>query len=39
MIRNDKFSSMEYGLLYIKEEEENKKRKKKFKITDMMFSN
>ena len=38
-IKKDKFSAAEYGLLYIKFEEENKKRKKKFKITDMMFSN
>lgn len=38
-IRKDKFSAAEYGLLYIKMEEESKKRKKKFKITDMMFSN
>ena len=37
-IRKDKFSALEYGMLYIKQEEENKKRKKKFKITDMMFS-
>ena len=38
-IKKDKFSAFEYGLYYIKLEEENKKRKKKFKITDMMFSN
>ena len=38
-IRKDKFSAVEYGLLYIKQEEDSKKRKKKFKITDMMFSN
>ena len=38
-IRKDKFSAAEYGLLYIKMEEESKKHKKKFKITDMMFSN
>ena len=37
-IRKDKVSALEYGLLYIKQEEENKKHKKKFKITDMMFS-
>lgn len=29
-IRKDKFSSLEYGLYYVKVEEENKKRKKKF---------
>ena len=37
-IRKDKVSALEYGMLYIKQEEENKKHKKKFKITDMMFS-
>ena len=38
-IKKDKFSAAEYGLYYIKQEEENKKRKKKFRITEMMFSN
>ena len=38
-IKKDKFSSWEYGLYYINLEENTKKRKKKFKITDMMFSN
>ena len=38
-IKKDKFSAMVYGLYYIKLEEENKKKKKKFKVTDMMFSN
>jgi len=38
-IKKDKFSAFEYGLYYIKIEEESKKKKKKFKITDMMFSN
>ena len=38
-IKKDKFSSFEYGLYYIKLEEESKKKKKKFKITDMIFSN
>jgi hypothetical protein len=37
-IRKDKVSALEYGMLYIKQEEESKKRKKKFKVTDMMFS-
>ena len=38
-IRKDKFSAFEYGLYYIKLEEDSKKKKKKFKITDMLFSN
>lgn len=38
-VKKDKFSAFEYGLYYIKIEEESKKKKKKFKITDMMFSN
>ena len=38
-IKKDKFSAFEYGLYYIKIEEESKKKKKKFKVTDMMFSN
>ena len=38
-IRKDKFSAFEYGLYYIKIEEDSKKKKKKFKITDMLFSN
>ena len=38
-IKKDKFSAMIYGLYYIKIEEESKKKKKKFKITDMIFSN
>jgi hypothetical protein len=38
-IKKDKFSAFEYGLYYIKIEEESKKKKRKFKITDMMFSN
>ena len=36
-VPKDKFSSWEYGLYYIKEEEDNKKRKKNFKVSDMMF--
>ena len=36
-IRKDKFSALEYGLYYIKQEEESKKKKKKFKVSDMMF--
>ena len=38
-IKKDKFSSFEYGLLYIQEEEDNKKRKKKFRVADLMFMN
>ena len=36
-IRKDKFSSLEYGLYYIKTEEENKKKKKKFNAKDWSF--
>lgn len=36
-IRKDKFSALEYGLYYIKQEEESKKKKKRFKVSDMMF--
>lgn len=38
-IRKDKFSALEYGLYYIKQEEENKKRKKRFKASDWKFFN
>ena len=38
-IPKDKFSAMEYGLYYIKQEEDSKKKKKRGKITDMMFMN
>ena len=38
-IKKDKFSSYEYGLLYIKIEEDNKKRKKKFNAKEWMFIN
>lgn len=39
-IRKDKFSSLEYGLYYIKQEEDSKKRKKKkFKAADWCFLN
>lgn len=37
-IRKDKFSALEYGLYYIKNEEENKKRKK-FSAKDLIFMN
>ena len=36
-IRKDKFSALEYGLYYIKQEEDSKKKKKKFNIADFMF--
>ena len=39
MVGKDKFSSLEYGLMYIKTEEENKKRKKRFKASDWSFLN
>jgi hypothetical protein len=36
-IKKDKFSALEYGLYYIKQEEERGKRRKKRKISDFMF--
>jgi hypothetical protein len=36
-ISKDKFSSLEYGMYYIKQEEDSKKRKKKFNVKDFMF--
>lgn len=33
-IRKDKFSALEYGLYYIKQEEDTKKKKKKFKASE-----
>lgn len=36
-IRKDKFSALEYGLYYIKQEEDSKKKKKRFNIADFMF--
>ena len=38
-IRKDKFSSMEYGLYYLKLEEDKKRRKKKFVASDWAFFN
>ena len=38
-IRKDKFSSFEYGLYYIKQEEESKKKRKKFNVKDWVFLN
>ena len=39
MIKKDKFSSLEYGIYYIKQEEDNKKKKKKFNAKDWAFFN
>ena len=36
-ISKDKFSSLEYGMYYIKQEEDSKKKKKKFNVKDFMF--
>lgn len=36
-IKKDKFSSLEYGLYYIRQEEERKKKKKGRNIRDLMF--
>lgn len=36
-IRKDKFSALEYGLYYIKQEEDSKKKKKRFNVADFMF--
>ena len=38
-IRKDKFSALEYGLYYIKQEEEKKKKRKKFNAKDWSFIN
>ena len=38
-IRKDKFSSFEYGLYYIKQEEDKKKHKKRFSAKDWMLMN
>ena len=38
-IKKDKFSSFEYGLYYIKQEEESKKRRKRFNARDWMLMN
>jgi hypothetical protein len=38
-VKKDKFSSLEYGLYYIKQEEENKKRRKRFNAKDWLFMN
>ena len=36
-IAKDKFSSLEYGMYYIKQEEDSAKKKKKFNVKDFMF--
>lgn len=36
-IGKDKFSALEYGLYYIKQEEDSKKKKKKFNVKDFML--
>lgn len=38
-IRKDKFSALEYGLYYIREEEDNKKRRHRCSAADFMFMN
>ena len=38
-IKKDKFSSLEYGLYYIKQLEDKKKKKKKFNAKDWVFMN
>lgn len=38
-IKKDTFSSLEYGLLYIKREEEKKKRKRAFNAKDWVLMN
>ena len=38
-IKKDKFSALEYGLYYIKQEEESKKKKKKFNAKEWQFMN
>lgn len=38
-INKDKFSSFEYGLWYIKQEEDSKKKRHRMRISDMMFMN
>lgn len=38
-IAKDKFSALEYGLYYIKQEEESKKKRKRFNAKDWCFLN
>ena len=38
-IKKDKFSALEYGLYYIKQEEDSKRKKKKFVASDWIFMN
>lgn len=39
LIKKDKFSSLEYALYYIKQEEESKKKKHKMDVSKLMFFN
>jgi hypothetical protein len=38
-IKKDKFSALEYGIYYIKQEEDSKKKKKKFNAKEWAFYN
>ena len=38
-IKKDKFSSLEYGIYYIKQEEDSKKKKKRFNAKEWLFYN
>ena len=38
-IKKDKFSALEYGLYYIKQEEDSKKKKKRFNAKEWVFMN
>ena len=39
LIKKDKFSSLEYALYYIKQEEESKKKKHRMDVSKLMFFN
>ena len=38
-IGKDKFSALEYGLWYIKQEEDRKRKRKKTRLSDFLFMN
>lgn len=38
-VKSDKWSSFEYGLYYIKQDEDRKRKRKKFNVKDFMFMN
>jgi hypothetical protein len=38
-IKKDKFSALEYGLYYIKQEEERKRKRKRFNAKEWAFMN